>query len=108
MSYLEDREDEEWEHDDLLLAKDIHDSDDYDLMEEFCLSMENPQIKDKLLCAIQEKGAFGRFRTALHCFTIEKIWDNYRHEHLKNLAVDWCQSQGFAYKYKLPPYLTTK
>jgi len=129
LSYFEDGEDEEddtyedyheWEREALLLAKDVAISDDYlelpsresfedyNIMEEFCLSMESSEIQEKLLHAIQGKGAFSRFKAALHYFDIEKKWYSNRHEDFKKLAVDWCKSQGFAYKYKLPSYLPDK
>lgn len=128
LSYFEDGEDDdntfedshEWEREALLLAKDVVISDDYlelpslesfedyNMMEEFCLSIESSEIQEKLLCAIQGKGAFSRFKADLHCFDIEKKWYRYRHEYFKKIAVEWCKSQGFAYKYNLPSYLTDK
>lgn len=126
LSYFEDEEDKddtfedypEWQQEALLVAKDIvHSSDDYlelpsqdsfddyELMEEFCHSVENSKIQEKLLDATQGRGAFGRFKTALYSFGIENMWYKYRHEFFKALAIDWCQEQGFAYKYKPPSSL---
>src|SRR6266550_6484626 len=57
----------------ILKAKEIMDSpdwielptkddiDDYAIMEEFCYSIADPKLSEKLLSAIRGRGAFGRF-----------------------------------------------
>ena len=41
---------------------------EYEMMETFCYSIKKGKIQEDLLCAIQGKGAFGRFKTAIHRF----------------------------------------
>lgn len=72
---------------------------EYEMMEEFCDSIANRKIQDNLLCAIQGKGAFGRFRTAIHCHNIEDQWYKFREACFKKIAIEFCRRHSLAYHY---------
>jgi hypothetical protein len=72
---------------------------EYEMMESFCCSITNGKIQEDLLGAIQGKGAFGRFKTAIHCHNVEKKWYKFREECLKEIAIEFCESQGLTYHY---------
>ncbi len=75
------------------------DLNEYEMMEAFCGAVANRGIQDNLLCAIQGKGAFGRFKTAIHCHNIEDKWYKFREERLNEIAIDFCERLGLAYHY---------
>ncbi len=52
---------------------------------------------DDLLYAIQGKGAFGRFKTAIHCHHVENKWYQFREERLKEIAIEFCKYYGLTY-----------
>lgn len=60
-------------------------------MEEFCLSVNDHMIRNKLLGAIKGKGAFRRFKERIIDFAIEDNWYLFREEQLKEIAKSWCQ-----------------
>lgn len=72
---------------------------EYEMMEAFCCSIKNEKIQEDLLCAIQGKGAFGRFKTAIHCHNIENKWYKFREEYLKEIAMEFCERYGLTYHY---------
>ena len=70
----EDLEDyPEWQQESILKAKEILESEDwielpskfeideYGIMEDFCRSVADPEISERLLSSIRGRGAFGRF-----------------------------------------------
>jgi Uncharacterised protein family (UPF0158) len=73
----------EWIPDHYASLPDREELNEYEIMETFCVSITNEKIQEDLLSAIQGKGAFGRFKTAIHCHNIEKKWYNFREACLK-------------------------
>lgn len=72
---------------------------EYEMMETFCDSIRNEKIRETLLYAIQGKGAFGRFKTTIHCYHIEHKWYKFREECLKELAIEFCRHYGIKYHH---------
>jgi hypothetical protein len=72
---------------------------EYEIMETFCCSITKGKIQEDLLYAIRGKGAFGRFKTTIHCHNIEKKWYKYREESLKKIAIEFCERHGLTYHY---------
>jgi len=67
------------------------DIDEYDIMVEFCDSLDNDRISDELLRALNGRGAFRRFKDAAIRLNVEKKWYDYRDEALRKIAMDWCK-----------------
>ncbi|MBN2403327.1 MAG: hypothetical protein JXN64_13145, partial [Spirochaetes bacterium] len=74
---------------------DIH---EYSIMEDFCYSIENEEIQDKLLNKIRGSGAFRRFKDAVHELKIEDSWYNFRYEKLKQIAIEWLEENNIKYQ----------
>jgi len=99
----------EWEREEILRARDVRDSDDYiglpgryeideyRIMEDFCYSLEDEGLKEDLLYTIDGRGAFRRFKDAIHRLGIEKDWFKYRDGRLKELAVGWLKANGIPF-----------
>ena len=79
---------------DLPSKYDIH---EYDIMERFCISIEDNEISGYLYHAIKGSGAFRRFKDDIYRFGIEKDWYRYRDEAMKHIAIDWCDENGIEY-----------
>jgi hypothetical protein len=72
----------EWQHDALRIARDIVGTDhylplpdrfeihEYRIMERFCLSMDDDDLRDDLCDAIRGRGAFGRFKDRVQAYGI--------------------------------------
>ena len=70
----------EWQHDAIRIAKDIVETDhylplpdrfeihEYSIMERFCLSVDEEDIRDDLCTAIRGRGAFRYFNSVLEFF----------------------------------------
>ncbi|HNT44737.1 MAG TPA: UPF0158 family protein, partial [Syntrophorhabdaceae bacterium] len=58
---------------------------------------EDEGLKEDLLYTIDGRGAFRRFKDAIHRLGIEKDWFKYRDGRLKELAVDWLKANGIPF-----------
>ncbi len=68
------------------------DINEYRIMERFCWSRNDPQEQEKLLKAIQGKGAFRRFKDRAHDLGVIDDWYEYKTRELTEQAVDWCEA----------------
>ncbi len=92
----------EWQHDAIRIARDIVEADhyvplpdrfeinEYRIMERFCLSVDDEDMRDDLCDAIRGRGAFRRFKIA-------EAWYRYRDEALREIAVAWCEEHSIPY-----------
>jgi Uncharacterised protein family (UPF0158) len=100
----------DWQRETLSKAREIVDSEDwlplpnkfdiheYAIMQEFCLSVDNPRLKDELLNAIRGSGAFRYFRDTIRRHAIQEAWYQYRHDAFEKKAIEWLEENGIAYK----------
>ncbi len=100
----------EWERENLSIARDIinetgrylelptkFDINEYEIMERFCLSLEDPQISELLCGKLKGGGAFRRFKDAVYQNGIEDEWFSYRNEELKKIAIEWCHDNNIEF-----------
>lgn len=94
----------EWEQENRIIAIDVVDNfvnyielptkyevNEYEIMENFCLTLSDQRKQESLLGAIKGKGAFRRFKDKIINFDIEDQWYSYRDERFKQIAIEWCQ-----------------
>jgi len=96
----------EWQRDNIQIAKEILEEDyyvrlpskfdinEYSIMEDFCLSLSDERISNKLLNYIKGRGAFRRFKDEIYRLGIEEDWYRYRDNAFKEMAIDWCKDNG--------------
>jgi hypothetical protein len=99
----------EWQHDAIHLAKDIVETDhylqvpdrfeihEYSIMERFCLSVDNDDLRDDLCDAIRGRGAFRRFKYRMQVYGMAEEWYEYRDAALREIAMAWCEAHGILY-----------
>src|SRR5882672_1225128 len=99
----------EWQHDAIHIAKDIVETDhylqlpdrfeihEYSIMERFCLSVDDEDLREDLCDAIRGRGAFRRFKDRMQAYGIAEAWYRYRDEALREIAVAWCEVHGLQY-----------
>ena len=99
----------EWQQDMIIKAKEVIRSDDYlplpskfdiheyHIMEEFCCSVGNDNIRGILLDKIKGRGAFGRFKNAIRMNGIEEEWYRFRQEELEKIAINWLEENEISY-----------
>jgi hypothetical protein len=76
------------------------DIDEYGIIEEFCLSLEDGQMRETLYALINGRGAFRRFKDAVHEYGIADRWYEYQLRALTNFAIEWCQENGIDFYEK--------
>ena len=99
----------EWQRESILKAREIIDSEDwvalpakedihdYAIMEEFCRSIADPELSERLLNTIRGSGAFSRFRGALEALDLRQEWYDFRAVELEKIAVEWLDENEIAY-----------
>ena len=98
----------EWQESDIKLAKDYLDNpekyldipskyniNEYEMMKVYALSLENESQQDKLLDALNGKGAFKRFKDTVYLLDIEKQWYQFKDTEYEKVALDWCEENLF-------------
>src|SRR5258707_175580 len=80
----------EWQHDAIRIARDIVEADhsvplpdrfeinEYRMMERFCLSVDDDDMRDDLCDAIRGRGAFRRFKDKVQAYGMAEDWYRYR------------------------------
>jgi len=97
----------DWEQEDRKIAIDVvenfedylglptkYEVNEYEIMEEYCLSVSDHVIRNKLLGAIKGKGAFRRFKEKIIDFGIQENWYSFRDKRLKEIAINWCNDNN--------------
>lgn len=70
----------------------------YGIMEDFCYTIKVDEIHNSLISAIQGKGAFTKFFSAVKFYKIEQSWNTYYKERLKDIAIQFCRDNDLFYK----------
>ena len=99
----------EWQHDAIRIAEEILETDhylplpdrfeinEYRIMERFCLSVDDEDIRDDLCNAIRGRGAFRYFKDRIHAYRIAEEWYQYRDAALREIAIAWCEAHDIPY-----------
>ncbi len=99
----------EWQRDAIRVANDILETDnylplptkfdihEYNIMERFCLSIEDDDISNDLCNAIRGRGAFRYFKDKIREYGMIDAWYKYRDDALREIAIEWCEENDIAY-----------
>jgi len=99
----------DWQHENIKTAEEILETDDYislpskfdiheyDIMERFCLSITDDEIRDSMYKSIKGGGTFRRFKDNIHRYSMAEDWHKYRNEAIKQIAIDWCEENGIEF-----------
>ncbi len=100
----------DWEREELALAKRILDSEgdryvalpssrdvhEWSIMEAFCHSIDDPDVRARCLAAIHARGAFRHFKQQVAQHGLRDSWFRFRDEALRRIAIDWCEDNEIA------------
>ena len=99
----------EWQHEAIRIAGEILETDhylplptkfdihEYRIMERFCYSVDDDDMRDDLCNAIRGRGAFRYFKDRIHWYGIAEDWYRYRDEALKEIAIAWCEENDIQF-----------
>lgn len=80
-----------------IMLPTIYDINEYDIIEEFCGTVQNCQISDSLYSTIRGSGAFRRFKDAICRYGIEDSWYKFRRDAFIEVAIKWCERNKILY-----------
>src|SRR4029450_13544209 len=99
----------EWQHDAIRIAGEIVETDhdlplpdrleihEYQIMERFCLSVDDDDLRDDLCDAIRCRGAFRRFKDRVQAYGMAEDWYRCRDAALREIAMAWGEAHGLQY-----------
>jgi hypothetical protein len=99
----------DWQHDAIRIAGEILATEhylqlpdrfeihEYQIMECFCLSVEDADIRGDLCDAIRGRGVFRRFKDRIQAYGIAEAWYQYRDAALRDIAIAWCEAHAIPY-----------
>ena len=103
----------DWEQELVRIAKEIVDEtgnyielptkfdiNEYSIMENFCLSIDDSEMCEVFGRLIKGRGAFQRFKDAINEYDIADDWYKYRNNALKEIAIEWCKENGIEFDDK--------
>lgn len=67
---------------------------EWDMMRDFAMGLENQDQAEALLNAIQGRGAFRYFQDRIHELGVAEAWYKFRDGQYRQVALDWCQAHG--------------
>lgn len=76
---------------------------EYSIMEQFCLGVADPRLRDTLSDAIQGRGAFRRFKDSMHRHGFADDWYAFRNAAFGKIAAEFLDANGIAYRAPEPP-----
>ncbi|RMF55953.1 MAG: hypothetical protein D6748_14450 [Calditrichaeota bacterium] len=94
---IQEKAQEELSSDEYILLPNFLEIDEYRIMEEFCLTLEDEQLSMVMCGAIQGKGAFKRFQENIYRYGLADRWYRFRENVLRERAIKWCEDQGIPY-----------
>ena len=74
-----------------------YDINDYQIMENFIVSLPDGQARNRLSSAINGRGAFRRFKDTVRYEGLEQQWYDWKDSAYKQLAIEWCDDNGLEY-----------
>jgi hypothetical protein len=89
----------EWQHVQIRIAREMLEMDhylplpdrfevnEYRIMERFCHSVDDDDMRDDLCDAIRGRGAFKRFKDSIQAYGIAEAWYRYRDAALREIAM---------------------
>ena len=72
--------------------------DEYGMMEAFIETVEDTSLYNELSIAIGGRGAFRRFKDAVHCNGLGDKWYAYRDRQYVKVAKKWCEDNNIEYE----------
>lgn len=71
---------------------------EYNIMEEFCLSIKDEKLSDIIYDSIKGSRAFRNFRNNIIKSNLENDWYKFRDEAMRDIAIDWCEGNNITYE----------
>jgi len=93
----DDSDTERFDNDSYIPLPRTYDLNDYEIMKDFSMSVDDPVKRNILLTAIGGKGAFRWFRHSIEELGIEEEWYAFKHAAYREIAREWCIRHGLKY-----------
>lgn len=73
---------------------DIH---EWEIMDEFALSVKNESLQNRLRNTIRKKGAFRHFKDAVQRYDLQNQWYAFKTAAVERITARWLDAYGIAY-----------
>lgn len=71
--------------------------DEWQIMDDFAHWVKDGRISEELVYALRGRGAFRRFKDAIHRLGVAEDWYKYKDQALREIAIEWCEAHGIPF-----------
>ncbi|OGJ90194.1 MAG: hypothetical protein A2487_02660 [Candidatus Raymondbacteria bacterium RifOxyC12_full_50_8] len=89
---------EKYEGEDWLPLPSKYDIHDYEIMESFCATINDPTARNSLIGAIKGRGAFQKFRRMCEHYGLMDKWYGHKNGRYLEIAREWCKANQVEYQ----------
>ena len=68
-----------------------------DIMQQFCDSLMDEDLREELLTALEDSTTKGLFKAVVKQYDLEDAWNEFHEQFYYSLAADWCDQNGIPY-----------
>lgn len=83
--------------DDFRELPDQFDIKEHALMQRFCNTVADEELRGGLLRSLQGRGASMRIRSTVHSYGVAEEWSAFRKEAFREIAIEWLDKHGVAW-----------
>ena len=95
LDHIFDIEDD-WQH--YITLPNVIDNEAHAIMLGFIEKQARADIKDRLLAALNSRGAAIKFQQQVRHLLLKSAWENYQQEYFMAAARDWCEENDLEYE----------
>lgn len=87
-----------WENDNYVQIPTQFEVNEWEIMKDFCYTVDDENIRDDLLNAIHGNGAFRMFKDKISQHGVRQDWFDYKRERFAEIAKRWCEKHDLKYE----------
>lgn len=76
---------------------DQYEINEFEIMGDFCDSLENQESRNTLSAILRGKGAFNNFHLHLQQYGLTEKWEQFRLDSFRQAAIEWCEVNDIPY-----------
>ncbi len=84
--------------DDYLELPSHYEIDEYDMIEDFCYTLKDEEVREDLFAAVNEKDSIRCFKEKLYQYDLQEQWFRYKNRCYRDIAREWCEQNNINYE----------
>jgi len=85
------------ESEEFIPLPDQYEINEFEIIEDFCDSLEDQESRKSLSAILQGKGDFNSFQLLLQQYGLAEKWEQFREDSYRQIAINWCEVNDIPY-----------